>query len=108
MVTDEMLGDDDAEPEVANYDLDGGRGRKNERFEVAPVRLKPSITTKTKKVLNLTQEGANLTLERYDPIAESRRAKAEYLANPPIECEHGRVAIICQRCIESKVNPNND
>jgi hypothetical protein len=103
LVTDEMLGDDD-ETEVANYDLDEKRGRKNDETEVARTRLKPSITNNTKKVLNLTIEAPISTFAKYDPLEESRRARAEYLANPPIECEHGRVAIICQRCIDSKEN----
>jgi hypothetical protein len=107
VVPDEMLGDID-EDEVANSDLMHERGGKNDDYEVAPVRPKPSITTNTKKVLNLTIEERQKLNPVSDPWEESRRAKEALLQDPPIECHHGRVAIVCPQCQESKVDPNEN
>lgn len=107
VVPDEMLGDPE-DDEVANSDLMADLGRKNLGYEVAQVRPKPSLTTKTKKVLNLTIEERQQRNQTVDPWEELRRAKEALLHDPPIECHHGRVAIICQQCQDSKVDPNEN
>lgn len=105
LVPDEMMGDV-LQSEVADYDFEIVRGRKNDHSEVAPLRPKPSINH-LEKVKKLTTEGQPRPVQKYDPIAESRRAKAAALADPPMECQHGRVAIVCPQCTDTKVNPND-
>lgn len=104
LVPDEMMGDVLAS-EVAEYDFGDMRSRKNDDSEVAPVRLKPSINH-LEKVKKLSTEGTTRPVQKYDPIAESRLAKARALADPPAECQHGRVAIVCPQCNDTKENPN--
>jgi hypothetical protein len=91
--------------EVAEYDFEDMRSRKNDDSEVAQMRLKPSVNH-LERVKKLSTEGTSSPVEKYDPIAESRLARARALADPPAECQHGRVAIVCPQCTDTKENPN--